>query len=188
MLIGAVTANEPRRGLPPDAYDAGWESWGDMIRYSPAPWHRRRLITQLAGSVPFASALDVGCGNGETLSALANRFDCELWGVDLSSAVIGRNRERLSCIEFRRLDVESRAVREAVENHGFRFVAFRRWGFPFHSTYKIATNLHPERTLRSFAEGEYHATQRAIGLLTRKLFCLNLTGARRPLVALARAT
>ncbi len=243
-----MTIEEPQAGLPPDAYDAGWDSWSDMIRHSPAPWHRRRLITRLAGSVPFASALDVGCGSGETLTALAMRFDCELWGVDLSPAVIGRNRERLPGIEFHRLDVESEALdrrfdlvvcsevlehcaephralehlramtaghliltvpagpvmpidramghirhyepaalREAVEDHGFRVVTLRRWGFPFHSAYKIAINLQPERTLRGFAAGEYGAGQRAIGLMLRALFYLNLTGAGRQLVALVRA-
>jgi hypothetical protein len=58
MLGGAVTVEKPRGGLSPDAYDAGWDSWNDMIRYSPAPWHRWRLITRLAGSVPFASTLE----------------------------------------------------------------------------------------------------------------------------------
>ncbi len=242
-----MSVEEPRRGLSPEAYDAGWDAWGDMIRYSPAPWHRRRLITGLARSLPFASALDVGCGNGETLTHLAKRFDCELWGVDLSPAVVARNRERLPDIEFRTLDLEAEALarrfdlvvcsevlehcneparavahlramcsghlivtvpagsvlpidramghvrhydpaslRQALEGGGFRVVEIRRWGFPFHSAYKLAINLRPERTLSGFAQGEYGLAQKAVGLLLRGLFHLNLPGAGRQLIALAR--
>ena len=45
MLVRAVTVEEPRGNLSPDAYDAGWDSWNDMIRPSPAPRHRREITT-----------------------------------------------------------------------------------------------------------------------------------------------
>src|SRR5207248_751285 len=51
-------------------YDRGWTQWSDMIRYSPAPFHRRRLILALAGEIDFDSVLDVGCGDAELLLAL----------------------------------------------------------------------------------------------------------------------
>jgi hypothetical protein len=38
MLVCAVIVEDPRGGLSPDTYDAGWDSWNDMIRHSPAPW------------------------------------------------------------------------------------------------------------------------------------------------------
>jgi len=242
-----VCAEKPQAGLSPDAYDAGWESWNDMIRFSPAPWHRRRLIARMARSLRFASVLDVGCGNAETLTHLSQHFDCELWGVDLSPAVIARNRQRLPGIEFRTLDLEAGALErrfdlvvcsevlehctdpqralehlrrmsashlivtvpsgpilpidramghlrhyhpaslsEALEGSGFRVVKLLRWGFPFHSAYKVAINLRPEQTLRGFAGGEYGRGKKAMGLLLRGLFHLNLPGVGRQLVALAR--
>ena len=41
-------------------YERGWTQWGDMIRYSPAPFHRRRLIMKLADEVPFESVYASG--------------------------------------------------------------------------------------------------------------------------------
>ena len=43
MLVGAVTVEEPRGGLSPDACDAGWESGSNMIRHSPASWQQRQM-------------------------------------------------------------------------------------------------------------------------------------------------
>jgi len=87
-------------------YELGWDVWGDMIRYSPAPFHRRRVIVDIARGLDFENVLDVGCGNGETLAAFAQEFTAELAGVDLSEAVINANRERFPSATFERLDLE----------------------------------------------------------------------------------
>jgi len=89
-------------------YERGWTQWGDMIRYSPAPFHRRRLIMKLADEVPFESALDVGCGNGELLLALSRRRPLRrLVGVDIAASVIDENRRTFPDFEFHHLDIGS---------------------------------------------------------------------------------
>ncbi len=87
-------------------YQTAWKSWDDMIRYSPAPFHRRRQILRLARGLRFASVLDVGCGAGETLAALGRSFDAHLTGVDLAGGAIEEARRRVDGAEFEVLDIE----------------------------------------------------------------------------------
>lgn len=60
-------------------YDRGWREWGDMIRWSPAPFHRRRLMLQLAEDLSFDSILDVGCGNAEVLPPVSGKLPPLAW-------------------------------------------------------------------------------------------------------------
>ncbi len=89
-------------------YERGWTQWGDMIRHSPAPFHRRRLILKLADEVPFESVLDVGCGNGELLLTLSRRRSLRrLVGMDIAASVIDENRRAFPSFEFHRVDIDS---------------------------------------------------------------------------------
>ena len=89
-------------------YERGWTQWGDMIRYSPAPFHRRRLILKLADDVPFESVLDVGCGNGELLLALSRRRPLRrVIGMDIAASIIDENRRTFPNFEFHRMDIGS---------------------------------------------------------------------------------
>jgi len=89
-------------------YERGWTQWGDMIRYSPAPFHRRRLILELADEVPFESVLDVGCGNGELLLALSRRRPLRrVIGMDIAASIIDENRSTFPNFEFHRMDIGS---------------------------------------------------------------------------------
>lgn len=235
-------------GQPAVDYDAGWDRWADMIRFSPAPWHRRRLILAEAEALSVASGLDVGCGSGDLLAALAARFPAEWTGVDLSPAVVETNRSRFPRLRFETLDLEAGALdqrfdlvvcSEVLEHcaepgvaldhlrrmtgghliatvptgpvfpidramghhrhftagefagllaeHGFEPLRVRRWGFPFHSAYKLAINARPGPMLEQFAGGHYGASQKALGLFLRGLFHLNLVPWGWQLVAVARA-
>jgi SAM-dependent methyltransferase len=92
-------------------YDRAWTEWGDMIRYSPAPFHRRRLILDLAKQVAFESVLDIGCGNAEVLLAFrAQHPRARLAGADLSAQVIKENRVRFPFMEFDQLDLGAGAL------------------------------------------------------------------------------
>jgi SAM-dependent methyltransferase len=92
-------------------YDQGWTQWSDMIRYSPAPFHRRRLILALAREIDFDSVLDVGCGDAELLLALRQlRPRARLVGVDVAESVVERDRATHPDIEFHHLDVGTSAL------------------------------------------------------------------------------
>ena len=89
-------------------YDAGWTRWGDMIKYSPAPFHRRRMILELARTIDFHSVLDVGCGPGELLRTFRTEYpSATLTGVDLSGGVVASNRQTMSDVEFHAADISS---------------------------------------------------------------------------------
>jgi SAM-dependent methyltransferase len=97
-------------------YDAGWERWSDMVKYSPAPIHRRRLIRSLARTVNPKSVLDVGCGTGETLRVLRDAVHpTRMVGVDLSPAVIESNRRLMPYAEFHAVDVRTALLDERFD-------------------------------------------------------------------------
>lgn len=229
-------------------YDAGWRRWDDMVRHSPAPWHRRRIVVETARPIAFRTVLDVGCGPGEMLAALRDAFpDRAYTGMDLSEEVVAINAARFPEIEFRRGDIEDaglgrrfdlvvcsevlehcadparalanlreltaghliltvpsgpvfpldrsfghhrhfepRALAADVQAAGFEVIWVRRWGFPFHTLYKLAINLRPEASLAGFARGRYGPAQKAVSRVARALFHASVPGAGWQLFALAR--
>ncbi len=89
-------------------YDDSWDKWGDMIRFSPAPRHRRRIALRLLRSyAPGAGALhDIGCGNGIFLSQVRREFpDLRLHGSDISENVIRQNARQFPDMTFSTLDL-----------------------------------------------------------------------------------
>ena len=96
-------------------YNEGWKQWDDMVRYSPAPRHRRRLVVNLISELKFASVLDVGCGNGEMLNAVAQDHEAALVGVDISGPGIEQNRKRFPAARFHRLDIGKEKLEEQFD-------------------------------------------------------------------------
>jgi SAM-dependent methyltransferase len=87
-------------------YNQAWARWGDMIKYSPAPRIRREKIIKWLRDISPDSILDVGCGNGEfLLSARKALREAKLSGADISSFVIGENRNNLPGMSFYELDL-----------------------------------------------------------------------------------
>lgn len=88
-------------------YNAAWEKWNNMIRYSPAPRLRRtRLISWIKQVSDCKTLLDVGCGNGEfLLQAREELHGLAFSGADVSSAVIEANSVSLPGIFFTVLDL-----------------------------------------------------------------------------------
>lgn len=87
-------------------YDAAWTRWADMVKYSPAPFHRRRMILQLARTLKPKSVLDVGCGSGELIRAMHKQLRPDrMVGVDLSPAVVESNRRAIPYAQFHSLDI-----------------------------------------------------------------------------------
>ena len=104
-------------GLTTEEYDGHWANdWSDFIRYNPGARHRRRLILKMLAPVPFVSALDAGCGNGELLSTLRRRWPERTFaGADLSPEVIARNRRRFPGVRFHLLNLEEGALDEQFD-------------------------------------------------------------------------
>ncbi|MCB0343944.1 MAG: class I SAM-dependent methyltransferase [Bdellovibrionales bacterium] len=89
-------------------YNKSWDKWGDMIRYSPAPRHRRRIALRLmrAYSPPSGAMHDIGCGNGLFLNQVRQVFPAlKLHGSDISDNVIQQNADHFPDMEFSTLDL-----------------------------------------------------------------------------------
>ena len=104
---------EPSATAAPDQerrsfYDRMWRSYGELDALSPAGFHRRRVVTQIAERVaPGArSILEVGCGQGELLRQLARRFSqAQVSGADLSAQSLCDSRRKLPAADLFRLDL-----------------------------------------------------------------------------------
>ena len=97
-------------------YDRIWPQMSDYIRYNPGARHRRRHIFQFLDRVRFKTLLDVGCGNGELLSLIADRYaGRQLAGVDLSVVVVATNAERWPQMKFSVANVEKDALPGPVD-------------------------------------------------------------------------
>lgn len=74
-----------------------WRSYAHLDAVSPAAYHRRRLVGQLAARIARGAqtALDVGCGQGELLDELAARLPtARVSGADVSEQSIADSRRR----------------------------------------------------------------------------------------------
>jgi SAM-dependent methyltransferase len=101
------TPATPQDDLGNVDWDEGWPLWNDMVRYYPSGVHRRRLVNEWLRRYAPASVLDAGCGPGELLAAVHERFPhAKCTGVDLSGATIAKNRRRLPWARFERLELD----------------------------------------------------------------------------------
>lgn len=89
-------------------YNAAWDKWDNMARYSPAPRIRRDKLISWISKIEPGSLLDVGCGNGEFLVELNQLMpSIKLTGVDISKNVIEANRARFKNMTFNEVDINS---------------------------------------------------------------------------------
>ncbi|HVR48004.1 MAG TPA: class I SAM-dependent methyltransferase [Candidatus Binatia bacterium] len=98
-------------------YDRFWEDAPDYVRYHPGARHRRRLILRAVGRSPYASVLDVGCGDGTLLRQVRRaRPDVAVWaGADLSASQVERNKSRLADVDFYALDIQKAALERTFD-------------------------------------------------------------------------
>lgn len=99
------------------SYDDLWKGyWGDMQRLGPVHRHIREDIVRRVTSLDVRSVLDVGCGSGENLAALAALGRYELSGVDVSHEGIELARKAVPTAHLLEvLDVERRALPEEFD-------------------------------------------------------------------------
>ncbi|MCH7551404.1 MAG: class I SAM-dependent methyltransferase [Proteobacteria bacterium] len=92
-----MTRPETNATNPKDQWESHWERFADSTRANPAQILRRRLIARLLGDVgPDARILDLGCGSGDLLAALAETFpQAAFAGADQSQSGLGRTRQEL---------------------------------------------------------------------------------------------
>ena len=89
-------------------YNKKWIEWDDMIKYSPAPRQRRRIVKNLINNYYKDGYLlhDIGCGNCITLLEIKKKFkNIILSGSDISDVVISNNKEQYSDIKFEVMDI-----------------------------------------------------------------------------------
>jgi len=97
-------------------YDTAWETWSDMISFSPAPKYRRKKIIKWLSTLDCSSLLDVGCGNGEFLFEVHKVLPgLNLVGADVSNVVIDSNRTRLPEADFFVYDLNTEEISETYD-------------------------------------------------------------------------
>ncbi len=100
------------------SYDELWRDgyWGDMQHLGPVHRHIREDIVRRVGQLDVHSILDVGCGSGENLAALAATGRYELSGVDISKEGIELTRKLLPSVRLLAvLNVEEMALPERFD-------------------------------------------------------------------------
>jgi SAM-dependent methyltransferase len=91
-------------------YDDMWSRYGHLEAASPAAFHRRRLVVDIAARAvpPTARVLDVGCGQGELLRDLAARLpEARIAGADLSEQSLRASRSQNPTFDLFALDISA---------------------------------------------------------------------------------
>ncbi len=97
-------------------YDDLWKTkWGDMQQFGPVHRHLRESLVRLVRSLDIRTVLDVGCGSGENLRALAALGSYELAGVDISEEALLQARQLVPGARFVRLDVQREVLPETFD-------------------------------------------------------------------------
>jgi trans-aconitate methyltransferase len=88
-----------------------------MKRYGPYSRHVRRWIFNLITPLAFDSVLDAGCGQGELLKEIRERFPQvqRVAGIDYSPSSVNITRQRIVTGRFEVLDLQSQALDEKYD-------------------------------------------------------------------------
>lgn len=93
------------------SYDELWRTaWGDMQRFGPVHRHILENLVRAISGLDVRSVLDVGCGSGENLAALASLDRYELTGVDISREALTLAGRRVPTARLLPLDIERAAL------------------------------------------------------------------------------
>ena len=97
-------------------YDELWRTtWGDIQRYGPVHRHTLEGLVRLVSSLDVRTVLDVGCGSGENLAALAALGKYELTGLDVSEGALSLSRRRVPSARLMRLDIQTEVPPERFD-------------------------------------------------------------------------
>ena len=97
-------------------YDELWRTtWGDIQRYGPVHRHTLEGLVRMVSSLDVRTVLDVGCGSGENLAALAALGKYELTGLDVSEGALSLSRQRVPSARLMQLDIQTEVPRERFD-------------------------------------------------------------------------
>jgi 2-polyprenyl-3-methyl-5-hydroxy-6-metoxy-1,4-benzoquinol methylase len=168
-------------------YDELWrKTWGDMQTFGPVHRHVREDLVRVVSKLGGTSVLDVGCGSGENLAALAFSGNYQLAGVDISAKAIELAERRVPTARLKVLDVEREALDErfdivisiqAVEHllddmAGFRNIARMAKRYVFIST--MAGRMRSSELgwghFRNYSVVELRRKLEAVGLVVSRVY------------------
>lgn len=95
-----------------EMYDRLWrEAWGDVPRLGPVHRHQREaLLTSVRRLGDVRTVLDVGCGSGDNLAALATIPGLTLTGADVSREGLLLARRRVPSATLLELDIQRQSL------------------------------------------------------------------------------
>ena len=139
---------------------ARYDELGAALSFFQDPRWRRAAVEALAAS-PGERVLDVACGTGLVSKALVERWDCEVVGLDQSTAMLGRARAKLDADP--RLAARVTLVEGEAESLPFADAEFDHLTY----TYLLRYVDDPAATLRELAR-----VVRPGGRISSLEFCL----------------
>ena len=98
-------------------YDQLWaETWGDQQRFGPVHRRQQEELVKLIAKLNPTTVLDVGCGAGDNLDALAHAMPhLILTGTDFSQEAISLAARRLPGVTFKQLDAQKEKLDEKFD-------------------------------------------------------------------------
>lgn len=98
-------------------YDALWTgAWGDMQRFGPVHRRQREALLKLVKRLEVRTVLDLGCGSGDNLAALAAAMpQLELSGADVSTEALAMTAQRVPRARLHQFDVQQATIPERFD-------------------------------------------------------------------------
>jgi SAM-dependent methyltransferase len=95
-------------------YDKLWgKVWGDAQIYGPSHRIHWKILHKLLSPLSFKTALDIGCGNGATLSWLNNNWpEVKSTGVDCSDTALKQLAKILPDVSVSQMDITTGSLPE----------------------------------------------------------------------------
>jgi SAM-dependent methyltransferase len=100
-----------------EQYDQLWTgAWGDMQRLGPVHRRQTEALLKLVTKLNVGTVLDVGCGAGDNLAALAYAMpQLVLSGADVSPGALALAAQRVPSANLRELDVQRENLKETFD-------------------------------------------------------------------------
>ena len=92
-------------------YDDVWRTaWGDMQSMGPVHRHLQEHLVSTVSALKVRRLLEVGCGSGENLAALAVTGNYELTGADIAQGALDLAKQRVPQAHLLLLDIEKEVL------------------------------------------------------------------------------